>query len=637
MSRVFKKLISVTIAAAILLSALVIGAYAKEVQDYNEYPVVLVPGYASASLCFEENGKTSTAWGWAINDLSTAFAKNIVDLIKGFDLMLSGEIDYLGYALGQSFADLLEPMECNPDGTSIKKVKPVLSKAAETNDKYLNEKYPGGDYRVELDLTKDLDKRIGEESVFYFNCDFRMSALACADDLDRYITQVKEYTGKDKVNIVAVSHGGLITAAYLSLYKGKCDVFNVVMDEPALNGAELARDLMNGTISFDEETLVKYIEYHAQSETDYNWLVKAQQFDVLDDIVDLLLPFARESVRYWGSLWDFVPLDDYEALKEKYLDSEESALLIKQSDYVHYELMSNYKELFKQAKELGINVNIIAGTGNPIVSGSKVNSDGIIAVESSTGAACAPLGTRFSNGYKQKNDLGERMISPSMDIDASTSYLPYNTWFVEGLFHGMEYWDEYSRDLLFTLLLGDGSMNVHSNRSFPRFKSTSSVTSSVYAAFDVSDDGFLTSEDTCLKVTNLSQKYDMYILSINCEGMEIDFDWDFRKLAAGESKNVKFSGDLPLGITYTQITITYFLWGSVTPLAQRKQYFTVNNETGLQIDEGFVRVGFETRLEKQSSPTVLALLQKTGLIDFANLVYDAANSKWDKLVGFFKR
>lgn len=627
-----KKLCCVFVAALLVLPLLSLASYAKENTDYNGYPVVLVPGYASASLCYDEGGETKAAWGWQISDISSPFADNIVDLIKGADVLFDGDKGCISHALGKSFASLLEPMRCNADGTSVKNVRPVLFDAKETSDEYLNENYPDGDYRVELDMTKKIDSLIGEENVFYFNCDFRMSAVKCAEELDKYITQVKEYTGKDKVNIIAVSHGGLITAAYISLYMQKCDVFNVVMNEPALRGAALAADLMNDEFELDEETLMCYLEYHAQCETDYNWLVKANKLGVLDDIIDIIVPYVTDKVKYWGSIWDFIPTDDYERLKEEYLDFEESKELIAQSDYVHYELMNNYREIFEDAKSLGININIIAGTGNTIVSGSKVNSDGIISTASSTGAKCAPIGKRYENGSALKDAYGESLISPSMEVDASSAYLIYNTWFVDGLFHGMEFWDEYSRSLLFKLLLGDGSMNVSSDKNYPRFHSTTSVTSSVYAAFDKSSDGFLSESDTYLEISNLSQKYKMYVLSVKCDGADIEFERNFKPLQPGEKGLLSFSGSLPQNSAYIKITVTYFLPGSITPLNQRIMYFTANSDSGLQsVSSKFSNSGFETPLEKRASKTVLKIINFTGTKDLADLLYDTASSGWKKL------
>ncbi len=630
-----KKFLAVFMCIAVLISVLGVGASAEGSVDYNGYPIVLVPGYASASLEYVDGDETFTAWGWETSDLTTDFANNALTLLRGIDLLTLGKSDFLINAVSVVLGDLLEPMECYPDGTSKRQVRPVLSKAQHTNDRYMNKNYPDGDYRVELDMTGALDKLVGEENVYYFNCDFRLSAVECAKALDEYITDVKKYSGKDKVNIIAVSHGGLITSTYLALYMDKQDVFNVVMNEPALAGAGLAADFLNNRVQLDEESLVRYLEYHSQSEVDFNWLVKSQPLDGVDEIAKKIVPKILKSVLYWGSLWDFVPLSEYEQLKSKLLDKTESAAMIAQSDFVHYQIMNKYPEIFSNAKALGINVNIIAGSGNAILTGTGENSDGIITVSSSTGAICAPIGKRFADGYVQAVKYDERMISPSMDIDASSCYLPYNTWIVNGLYHGMEFWDEYTRSLLFKLVTTNEPFDVNTFKEYPRFHDTTSVTASVSAVFNQSQQGYLGVHDTELELKNLSSKYKLMILDVRCDGTDIDFDWEYSLLSPGETATVGFECDLPKGVTYVQVKVTYFLIGSATPLNQRKQSFTVINGEDLHKGYGYNSNEFETGFEKSASKTVLKVMDKIGITDFVSIACDAASSQWKRIKDIF--
>lgn len=636
-----KRFICVIMCIALIICALPLCASAEDEDvSYNGYPVVLVPGYASASLCYEKDGKTKSAWGWKIDDILPGILSNLKYIIKSADDYISkNNTANLIETVGKCLVSLLEPMECNPDGSSKYDVRPVLFKAEETCDSYLNKVYPKGDYRVELDMTGAFDELVGEENVFYFNCDFRMSAVDCAMELDRYISDVKDYTKSEKVNIVAVSHGGLITATYLALFSDKTDVYNVVMDEPALGGAGLASDLMNGKIVFDEETFVKYLEYHAMCETDYNWLVRAHQLGFLDDAMEKIVPLARDSFIYWGSIWDFTPPDEYEKFKAAYLDPAESAELIEKSDFVHYEIMSDYKNIFASAKERGINVSIIAGSGNRIVTGQDNISDGIITLKSSTGAFTAPFGKRFSDSYISEAYENGRNISPSMDVDASDCYLPENTWIVNGLFHGMEFWDEYSRSLMFKLLLSENPPDVNSDPEYPMFHDTTSVTQSVYIQSE--NGGYILPGTNKLTVLNTSEKYNMHILNIKSKGIDLDFDYDFHTIRPGESREIEFSGNIPEGITYSEITITYIAVGSVTPLNHRKQHFTAINgepDKSAAEDEGkFTESGFITDFESRASSTTISFLDKIGLRDFANTLYDASETKINRLIKFIMK
>lgn len=632
-----KKIVAVLLCAAVVICSLCITSTAKEKADYNGYPVVLVPGYASASLCYEEDGVVRSAWGWKASDLTNDFANNGLSLLAGIDFLLRGDDSYFLNAVGTSMQDLFAKMECNPDGTSKKNVRPVLFDAEVTSDEYLNATYPEGDYRVELDMTRAFDALIGEENVFYFNCDFRMSAVKCAEVLDEYVTQVKAYTGKEKVNIVAVSHGGLITSTYLALYMQKQDVCNVVMDEPALEGAYMAADFLNNSISLDEELLINYLEYHSQSEIDFDGIFKSQPLDFVDEAASTIVPYAIESVKFWGSLWDFVPLNEYEKLKKIHLDPVESAELIAQSDYIHYEIMGNYREIFANAKALGMNINIIAGAGHKIVTGTNELSDGIITVASSTGATCAPYGQRFADGYVQAENTGERMISPWMNIDASTCYLPDNTWFVNGLYHGMEFWDEYSRSLLLKLATTSKPFDVYTDSYYTRFHDTTSVTSSVFSSFNESGEGYITVDDNALIIKNLSYKYPLAVMSVKCDGIDLEFDWDIELIQPGESTVAKLKGKLPEGTTYAQVTVTYFLLGSITPFNQRKQIFTAVNGEAQEDTDGFEAATFKSAFQKNAHPRIVSFAQKAGLCDFIEMTSDMSHSLWSRFKNIFKR
>lgn len=626
-----KRIISIIMAVSVFITAFSFCAGGKT--SYDGYPIVLVPGYASASLCYDENGETHAAWGWELRDIIPPLLKSTPEMVNGIrTLSATGDNSALIESAGSCLMNILDAMRCNPDGTSVKNVHPVLFSAKETCDSYMNKKYPDGDYRVELDMTKALDALVGAENVFYFNCDFRMSAVDCANDLNRYIDDVKAYTGSDKVNIVAVSHGGLITATYLSLYLEKGDLNNVVMDEPALTGAGIAADILKYDCDFDEETMVRYLEYHSVCETDFNWIVRAHQMGFLDDILEKLIPHIKDGLIYWNSIWDFIAPDDYEELKAKHLDSEKSAGIIEKSDYVHYKVMANYKKIFRDAQASGVRVNIIAGSGNRILSGQNDNSDGIITVKSSTGAHCAPYGKRFSDFYVQTGISSDRAISPSMDIDLTDGYLPDNTWIVNGLFHGMEFWDEYSRSLLFKLLLSEKPVDVHTLAEYPQFKDTTSATSDVYVSFDKSCAGFIGIEDSKLIIKNCSQKRTAYILSVKSQNVKLDFDLeDVYSVSPGESTEIPFSGKLPTGVTFCQVTVNYIMTGTVTPLCRRSQTFTaVNGEGSAEEDGGFADASFPTTIENKKSSIAFYIAEKVGIQELADIIADSDAGRFIK-------
>ena len=115
MSKTIKRLTALMSVLVIFLSSFGTSALTDDngnTFDYNSYPVVLVPGYASASLCYDEGGETKTAWGWEISDLTPGVADNIVELIRGITRVSKGESESLAKELDHRMQALGHPMDC---------------------------------------------------------------------------------------------------------------------------------------------------------------------------------------------------------------------------------------------------------------------------------------------------------------------------------------------------------------------------------------------------------------------------------------------------------------------------------------------------------------------------------------------
>jgi len=517
-----KKILSLILALAVVIASCTMFASASgdlDPDDISEYPVIIVPGYSASSLRLESG---EVIWGLDWDEVLDRVLNRIIDLGMGLGALTVGNAEILAATLGEEICELFEEMRCNPDGSSVYPVERVVSTAEETCSANLRVTFPNGDNRHEQDMAAEIEKYVDDDYIFNFTCDFRMGSESCATQLDELIQDVKKYTGKDKVNILAVSHGGQVTATYLALFGWKNDVDNVVMTVPAIGGAGIAYDLMSQTLEFDEECLIRFIEHGMRWEEDYNWLLKAQQLGFLDAVLNSLVPHIMPALGYWGSLWDFIPVEKYEATKALLLDSTESAALIAKSDRFHYEIFPTMGEKMAECIANGANISIISGTGNRIVTGLKETSDAIITTTASTGAKTAPYGQRFADGYVQVNPCGgKNKVSPDMTIDASTAYMPDNTWFVNGLFHGMTFWDYYSRELMMTLLLTDNITDVYSDPDFPQFKDTTNPSSAVYASFEGCEAGEINGDTKHLIITNCCWENDVSLSAIYCDGIDL--------------------------------------------------------------------------------------------------------------------
>lgn len=623
-----KKFIAVLLSLAIVItSCIAVSASGMPEKDEvnTEYPLIIVAGYSASSLYYGDSPETGEiVWGLNMDDVLNRVLENIVELGVGLGAMTAGNAEIIAATLGREMNELFEKMRCNPDGSSVYELKRVVATADETNNANLKERFPNGNHRHEQEMAVDFTEYIGDENIYNFTCDFRMGAEACATQLDELVQDVKKHSGKEKVNILAVSHGGQVTATYLTLFGWKNDVDNAVLTVPAIGGAGIAYDAMTSQVDFDEECLLRFIEHGMRWEEDYDWLVKAQQLGFIDDIFNALVPHIFPSLGYWGSLWDFIPLEKYEDTKKQLLDAEESAALIEKSDRFHYEIYPKISEKLQECIDNGMNISIISGTGNRIVTGLNENSDAIITTASSTGSTVAPYGERFADGYKQINDCGgKNKISPDMTIDASTAYLPDNTWFVNGLFHGMTYWDNYTRSLMMTLLFTDKITDVYSDPDYPQFRDTSNPSSAVYAQFKNCEPGIINGETDSIVITNCCWENDVKLAAIYCDGIDIGFETvnPFKSLAPGESVELKLNGEIP-AVSAKSVNITvYYTMATITPIGYRTQYFTVDNGEPVDAEEGFVSSDVKTPFDFLFIEPVDVLLRTLGLKELVTMMF----------------
>ena len=623
-----KKIISVLLSILIILSLFPMAFAAEESKrEYTEYPVICVAGYGSTSMYrYDENGNRIHVWNVDMDEIIQTVLAHIVELGVDLGALTLGNAKMIADTVGREFVNLFYDLACNDDGSSVYELKKYCTTAEECCFANLERIYGDETFQFEPEILGEYKDYIGKENIFNFTCDFRMGAVQCANDLDKFIQEVKEYTGKDKVNIFAVSHGGQISATYFSLFGEKGDVNNAVLTIPAIGGAALAYDIASDNIKLDELGLLRFIEHGMMHELDYDWLVRAEELGFLDDVCHYLVPYLKQVMMNWGSIWDFIPAEYYEGLKKELLDPVANKLLIEKSDYMHNEIMPNFGENFKKSQKAGADIFIIAGYGNKSVSGLEESSDAIITVKASTGATPAPFGKRFADGYIQKVDTGFYQVSPSMTLDASTSYLPEHTFFVENLYHGMTYKDAYTAELLKTLLLTEEIKDVHSNPDFTQFHATTNKSHSVFARFNQSTEGYVSSDDTKLAITNLSEKYPMKIMSVEARGIDISFSPVLSKIIMpGKSIELSIKGRIPeVSLKNFDIVIDYNLIGILTPLGERTLNFTVMNGEPVKYDakNPFVVADLSGGLDTIIDENTASLLKKTGLRDLFEIIYN---------------
>lgn len=593
-----KKFLSVLLSILVVFTCASV-AFAEDalVEDVTEYPIIFVPGYASTHFyCIDENGNEKPVWGTdplgQIVDGSSGGRAGILAKAAA-EFVATGEADTLAKELGVGFRNVFAEFACGPDGQPVTPSYTYVHAPEETNFKYLMETYPEGEYQMESKIAADLAEYVGYENIFIFTEDFRLGVVELATQLRDYIDDVIEYCNKtrpadkkiDKVNLYGLSHGGQITGTYLTLYGEDAKVNNAVMLVPALAGAVLAYDVFGGGQNFSSDVLVDFLEHGLVVEEELDIILEAIELGFIPELFQELVKENLGHIIYWSSFWDFMPMSCYEEYKERLLDPVANKKLIEQSDFVHYEIMSPdgeyyYSKGFKKAEAAGTRAYIIAGYDIQGVTGMMESSDAIVPIASSTGATVAPLGKRFADGYEQKVDTGFYQVSPSMTIDASTAYLPERTWFIEKGYHGMTVSDTYWKTLFYKLLLNDGeAYDVHSleKEGYTQFHTTTNPAHIVYAEFDKSKEGYISSEDTELIITNISYDSIVTVSALTVKGADFSFDFFPFILKPGESKSVKIDGSVPaVSLKNMEVDVTY-LSNKVTPVSQRTFEFTIMN------------------------------------------------------------
>lgn len=569
-----KKIISVLLSVILILSCTA-AAFAVE----DDVPVIIVPGFIEPGMGInvdkdnEEMLFPPTA-GAIIRQVASD-SPNLVSALVGIAFC---RFEQFGITIGNGIEKVLGKLKCNIDGSSVYDIETYPNEPALSNATYLQE-YKNGKYLAMPALVEELAGHTDPDRLFIFNYDSRDDSLTIAAQLREFIKAVKEYSGSDKVRLCSHSYGGQILAAYFFRYVNDADVEKAVMIYPALCGTDAIKYLLDACPEVPLDDLIVFVETLLYSPTEIENVFGDRTFSVINTMVGGGLQRVREIWKYWSSMYSLCSDEYYEEMKNEFLDPVESAEMIKNNDIIHYEMIPNLTAIFKDCREKGIDVSIISGSGREEVMGGPENSDILLPTSLVTGSYCAKYGEHFEDGYTSKNTVcnnpGHNHVSPAMDIDASTAFMPENTWFVEGAFHGAYCNGTYIMALAEELLFTDNLTDVRSDSRFPQFEYSDNVNMGTRFVFDRSSAGYLSSGDSAIVIGNLNRIAPVKILSVSASGLDIKFDvkntgW----IMPGESAVITFSGEVPeVRAKRTDITVVY---AEGLKIIKTERGFTVN-------------------------------------------------------------
>ncbi|MCR5522343.1 MAG: hypothetical protein K6F64_01720 [Clostridia bacterium] len=570
-----KRIICFILSATIVFSCCVIISAAED-----DTPVILVPGFVETVMGIDIDGENEeqlwpftvpTVLGKIVSDSPT-----LMTLIAG---LAFGKFDRLGARLGSDAEDVLHKLTCNPDGSSDYGIESFSQDPALCNVGYLA-RHKNGKYLAMADLAKSIAAKTDSGRTFVFCYNSQLDCLELASQLRSFVKSVKKYTGSKKVRLCSHSYGGQIIAAYFYRYLNDSDVEKAVMIYPALAGTDAIKHILEADADVPFDDILVFVENLLSLSTEAEKLLIKNYFHYIDEFASSGLAELAGMWRYWGSMYSLCSNEYYELLKKEFLDPVESAAIIKSNDIIHYDLIPNLRNTFKKCQAKGIDLSIISGSGMQECLGGDDNTDILLPTKLATGACCSKYGKHFSDGYKAQHstctDPKHSHVSPAMDIDASTAFLPENTWFVEGAFHGAYYNQEYSKNLIEKLILTDDIKDVYSDSDYPQFGYSDNVNMGIGFGFDKSRPGFLSSDDSEIVIKNLNNVTPIKILSVTASGLDIKFDAiKSVTVLPGKSVKIKYKGIIPkVKAKRTDITVKYVEGVSVNTLTRG---FTVDN------------------------------------------------------------
>ncbi len=472
-----KKLLSILLAIVMTFTITVPAFAAENIVDaagnYDGNPVIIVRGIDFAGLTYANGEK-------ALNVSAGVIMSALMDGFLG--MLKLKEVDSVLDGAFLAAKEIFDPISCDKEGNS-KYYNVSMKQYPESMANYPEfvATLPDGG---EEGIVKTAIDKYGAENTYFFTYDWRKTPEQIADELHSFVQTARRNSGKDKVNIICASMGGMVTTAYFYYY-GTYDVESAVFLSGAQNGTYVCGDALNGRIVFDGDVLVKFIN----NATGDNIFLKIfiGIFDMLgvvdfianvaNDIVsssfdrgnDLML---RDSLGAFCGFWALCPDGDFESGVENIFGGheEEYPVLLEKINGVKEFVFSTEETLLK-AKEDGVKISFVSNYNSglvPVYEKANYNGDNVLEAElTSNFATIAPLGETLSNSYIENAD--PKYISPDNVIDASTAVFKDNTWFVKDAPHvAADYRTGFS-EFTFTLLECETQPTIDTFTKYPQF------------------------------------------------------------------------------------------------------------------------------------------------------------------------
>ena len=471
-----KKIISILLALSMVISlALPAFAGGDEVPaaSAEKVPVVLVRGMNFGGLYLDygtenERPAINADAGMIVKYVFKAIGKGLATF--SFDNFIDVVIECVYEVLGGLAVDEL--------GESVNNVG--LPKYPLSADNYpeFNDAVDS-----ELGMVRRCVEEFGAGYTYYVNYDWRLDPFVIADEIDDAVKTAMETTGKDKVNIVCCSMGGLMTMAYLTEY-GYDNVNRVLFMSSAFCGGQVASDLFSGRLDIDPDILFDFVLDAVGDNKALAFLLtslhKLGVFDSLTKISDFITENYEDEAfegvinpvfSHMLSFWGLVQPSDYQTALTYVFGEDRSAHseFIKKTDKVQ-NMLAGRNDLLDEMLDNGVEIAVVAHYDSPLIpvyENANFNGDGILETYEMSGyATVANYGKTLGDDYVPANP---KYLSPDRVVDLSTAILPEYTYIIKGAPHvAGNYGTDYS-DFLVWLLSYDGEFYAGASEKYPQF------------------------------------------------------------------------------------------------------------------------------------------------------------------------
>lgn len=443
MKKAIKAALSAVLALALLFS---LCAFSLAAHESSKTPVILIPGFGqSQTKVYDDDG--TYLGDISIFDLPGLNAKKIITSLAG--PLLSSAITRTDAGISsraQKFMEeLFSPFALNDDGS------PAYNKVVTRFDLPYSKLSP--EQQEEIYSHVSLDSLQSYDDVrYYYTYDSFGSIKAAADGLHEYLHNVVlAQTGAEKINLVPISQGGTVLIQYLASYPQDYKYIKKIVNMiPAFDGSQIVGDVMLDNVRiYDIETLHREIlPALLDGDTAYQisaLLRLALSSKTQESVLRAALQTAREMlVQKSSMMWALCPAESYEKAKDIWLSDAKYSAVRAETDAFDAARKAFPQTLSKLMKN-GVNVQIISSYDMgyfmaPLFACHEGDADNLLSPASSAlGTTSAPFGKTLGEGYVSPQtyckNAAHNHLSPDGKLDASTGFLPENTWYFKGVSH----------------------------------------------------------------------------------------------------------------------------------------------------------------------------------------------------------